>query len=97
MLLVTDDALRVRHRRPLPHAGGRAARARPASTPRIEIGATVGARSASALARPRSRPAHGVGLEAHGVTLGRSSASFADAFDGRELVPTDGLVEELRR
>jgi Xaa-Pro aminopeptidase len=61
---------------------------------RIEIGATV-AQQREAIAAalvPSSR----VGLEAHSVTWAQQR-DFTRVLDGHELVPTDGLVERVRR
>ncbi len=60
----------------------------------IEIGATV-AQQRGALAAALALGAR-VGLEAHSVTWAQQR-ELAIAFDGHELVPTDGLVERLRR
>jgi Xaa-Pro aminopeptidase len=92
-LLVTGDALvfttdgryRTQSAEQLAVAGVDAA---------IEVGATVVAqRAALAAALPTGAR---VGLEAHAVTWSQQRA-FADAFDGRPLVATEGLVERLRR
>src|SRR5205823_6186556 len=60
----------------------------------IEIGATI------ALQREALAAALGVsdrvGLEAHAVTWAQQR-DFAQVFDGHELVPTDGIVERVRR
>ncbi len=67
----------------------------------VEIGATQGAQR-EALARARAtRPVGGgggarVGLEAHAVSWSLQRA-LAESFAGHELVPTEGLVERLRR
>jgi Xaa-Pro aminopeptidase len=93
MLLVTDDTLVFttdgRYRT---QAGEQLATA--GVDARIEIGATVAEQRASmAAALP---PAARVGLEANSVTWAQQRA-LADALDGHELVPTDGVVERLRR
>jgi Xaa-Pro aminopeptidase len=60
----------------------------------IEVGATMAhQRAAIAAALPDGAR---VGLEAHAVTWGQQR-DFAAALSGHELVPTDGLVEQLRR
>lgn len=59
----------------------------------IEIGATVAAQR-EALARASEGGAR-VGLEAHAVTWSHQRA-LAEVFGGRDLVPTEGLVERLR-
>jgi len=60
----------------------------------IEIGATQTAQrdALAAVLRPASR----IGLEAHAVTWAQQR-DLADALTGHELVPTNGLVEQLRR
>ncbi len=93
MLLVTDDALvftsdgryRTQAEEQLTAAGVGA---------QIEIGATV-AQQRDALAAALSSGAR-VGLEAHAVTWAQQR-DLADALAGHELVPTNGLVEQLRR
>ena len=61
---------------------------------RIEIGNVAGQRDAlSASARPVAR----LGLEAASVTWARQRTFAAEWFPDAELVPTDGVVEELRR
>ena len=93
MLLVTDDALVFtsdgRYRT---QAGEQLAAARVDA--QIEIGATV-AQQREALAAALT-PGARVGLEAHAVTWAQQR-DFAVVLDGHELVPTDGLVEHLRR
>ncbi|HEY7107334.1 MAG TPA: aminopeptidase P family protein [Acidimicrobiia bacterium] len=60
----------------------------------IEVGATVAAqREALAAGLPEGAR---VGLEAHAVTWSQQRA-FAETLGGRALVPTEGLVERLRR
>jgi Xaa-Pro aminopeptidase len=60
----------------------------------IEIGATVaGQREGLAAALP---PAVRVGLEAHAVTWAQQR-ELARVLGGHELVPTDGIVERVRR
>ena len=94
MLLVTDDALGVHLRRPLPHAGGRAARRR---RRRRADRDRRHRRAAARRARRRARrPVRASGSK-RTRSRGRSSERFAVALDGHELVPTDGLVERLRR
>ncbi len=93
MLLVTGDAVvftsdgryRTQATEQLVAAGVDAA---------IEIGATV-AEQRSALARALD-PGVRVGLEAHAVTWSQQRA-LAETFEGHDLVPTEGLVERLRR
>jgi Xaa-Pro aminopeptidase len=93
MLLVTGDALvlttdgryRTQSTEQLAAAGVDA---------QIDVGATITAQR-EALARaldPRAR----VGLEAHAITWSQQRA-FAEAFAGHALVPTEGIVEQLRR
>jgi Xaa-Pro aminopeptidase len=93
MLLVTDDALVFtsdgRYRT---QAGEQLAAA--GVDAQIEIGATV-AQQREALAAALASGAR-VGLEANAVTWAQQRA-FVGALDGHELVPTDGLVERLRR
>jgi Xaa-Pro aminopeptidase len=60
----------------------------------IEIGATV-AEQRDAIGRALD-PTARLGLEAHAVSWSQQRA-FAAAFEGHELVPTDGVVERLRR
>jgi Xaa-Pro aminopeptidase len=60
----------------------------------IEIGVTMAAQR-EAVARAVDADAR-VGLEAHAVTWAQQR-ELAEAFSGHELVPTDGLVEQLRR
>lgn len=61
---------------------------------RIEIGNAAGQRQAlSASARPVAR----LGLEAASVTWARQRAFAAEWFPDAELVPTENLVEDLRR
>jgi Xaa-Pro aminopeptidase len=60
----------------------------------IEIGATQGAQR-EALARAVD-PGSRVGLEAHAVSWSLQRA-LAESFDGHALVPTEGMVEQLRR
>lgn len=93
MLLVTDDALVFtsdgRYRT---QAGEQLAAA--GVDAQVEIGATVAQqRDALAAAVPSGVR---VGLEANAVTWAQQRA-FVTTFDGHELVPTDGLVERLRR
>ena len=93
MLLVTDDALVFtsdgRYRT---QAGEQLAQSHVDA--RIEIGATLaGQRDALAAALPSATR---VGLEAHAVTWAQQR-EFAHVLDGRELVPTDGIVERVRR
>jgi Xaa-Pro aminopeptidase len=93
MLLVTGDALvftsdgryRTQAGEQLAGAGVDA---------RIEIGATV-AEQRAALAAALGSFAR-VGLEAHAVTWAQQR-DLASAFAGHDLVPTNGLVERLRR
>jgi Xaa-Pro aminopeptidase len=66
---------------------------------RIEIGATAAAQQAVLI--ERTRPFPRLGLEAHGVTWAQQR-TWATAFSGpdgggSELVPTEDLVESLRR
>jgi len=60
----------------------------------VEIGATV-AQQRDALAAALA-PSTRLGLEAHAVTWAQQR-DLARALVGHELVPTDGLVEQLRR
>ena len=93
MLLVTDDALvftsdgryRTQAAEQLAAVGVDA---------RLEIGATV-AQQRDALAAALG-PSDRIGLEAHAVTWAQQR-DFVRVFDGHELVPTDGIVERLRR
>jgi len=93
MLLVTPDALvfttdgryRTQSAEQLAVAGVDAA---------IEVGATISAQR-EALAGALDAGAR-VGLEAHAITWSQQRA-FAEAFAGRDLVPTEGIVEQLRR
>lgn len=93
MLLVTGDGLvfttdgryRTQATEQLATAGVDAA---------IEIGATQAAQR-EALARAVGRGAR-IGLEAHAVSWSLQRA-LAESFAGHELVPTEGLVEQLRR
>src|SRR6185437_12878264 len=93
MLLVTDDALVFtsdgRYRT---QAGEQLAAA--GVDARIEIGATV-AQQRAALAGALA-PGARVGLESHSVTWAQQR-DLARVFDDHEVVPTDGLVERLRR
>jgi Xaa-Pro aminopeptidase len=93
MLLVTGDALLFtsdgRYRTQAVEQLGAAG-----VDARIEIGATV-AQQRGAIADALA-PGARVGLEAHAVTWAQQRA-LAESFDGHELVPTDGLVEDLRR
>ena len=84
-LLVTRRRRVVRHRRPLHARSRRSSSARPASTPRIEIGLTAAA-AARAARRARSRAGARLGLEEHSVTWAEQR-DFAAAFAGVELVP----------
>jgi Xaa-Pro aminopeptidase len=61
---------------------------------RIAVGATVAAQR-DALAEGLL-PGARIGLEAHAVTWSQQRV-LAETFDGRVLVPTEGLVERLRR
>jgi Xaa-Pro aminopeptidase len=85
VLFVTDGRYRDQSREQLDAAGVAA---------RIEIAPTSAAHreilgpAVDALAR--------LGLEAHGVTWAQQRA-YADWFSDTELVPTDGVVEALRR
>jgi Xaa-Pro aminopeptidase len=93
MLLVTGDALVFttdgRYRT---QAGEQLAAA--GVDARVEIGVTVAQqRDALATALP---PGLRVGLEAHSVSWAQQR-ELADTLDDRELVPTQGLVECLRR
>ena len=93
MLLVTPDALRFttdgRYRtqsaEQLAAAGVDA---------EIEVGVTISAQR-DALARALDAGAR-VGLEAHAITWSQQRA-FAETFAGHDLVPTEGVVEHLRR
>ena len=92
MLVLTPDTLVVtsdgRYRT---QAGEQLAAARVDA--RIEIGATVAQqRDAIAAALPAGR----VGLEAHAITWSQQR-EFARLLDGHELIPTDGIVERVRR
>ncbi len=93
MVLVTTDALVFtsdgRYRT---QAGEQLAAAGVAA--QIEIGATV-AQQRDALAAALV-PGARIGLEAHAVTWAQQR-DLARALAGHELVPTDGLVERLRR
>jgi len=60
----------------------------------IEVGATISAQR-EALARALDAGAR-VGLEAHAITWSQQRA-FAEVFAGHELIPTEGVVEQLRR
>jgi len=93
MLLVTPDALvfttdgryRTQSAEQLAAAGVDA---------EIEVGATITAQR-EALARALDGSAR-VGLEAHAITWSQQRA-FAETFAGHDLVPTEGIVEQLRR
>src|SRR5689334_1858434 len=93
MLLVTPDALvfttdgryRTQSAAQLAAAGVDA---------EIEVGATITAQR-EALARALDGSAR-VGLEAHAITWSQQRA-FAETFAGHDLVPTEGIVEQLRR
>jgi Xaa-Pro aminopeptidase len=60
----------------------------------IEVGATITAQR-EALARALDGGVR-VGLEAHAITWSQQRA-FAETFAGHDLVPTEGIVEQLRR
>src|SRR5207253_11511965 len=62
---------------------------------RIEVGTTLAAQHAAL-----SDAAGGIGrlgLEAESVTWAQQRRFAAEVFTGAELVPTEGVVEELRR
>jgi Xaa-Pro aminopeptidase len=61
---------------------------------RIEIAPTAAAQRDVLV--PAAGPCERLGLEAHGVTWAQQR-TYADWFAGAELVPTDGVVEALRR
>ena len=94
VLLVGPDEVAVRHRRALPGAVARTARrgrrATPASRSRRPALRSARSSAASVDAHPR------LGLEAHGVTWAQQR-TYAEWFAAAELVPTDDLVEGLRR
>jgi Xaa-Pro aminopeptidase len=82
-LLVTDGRYSEQSREQLARGGVEA---------RVEIAATQSAQhDALAAAAPEKR----IGLEAHGVTWAQQRA-LVDVFAGRELVPTEHVVEQLR-
>jgi Xaa-Pro aminopeptidase len=85
LLFVTDGRYRTQAGEQLARAGVEAA---------VEIGATVAAQRET-LARAVDAGVR-VGLEAHAVTWSQQRA-LAESFDGHEVVPTEGLVERLRR
>jgi Xaa-Pro aminopeptidase len=93
MLLVTPDALvfttdgryRTQSAEQLAAAGVDA---------HIEVGATISAQR-EALASALDAGAR-VGLEAHAITWSQQRA-FAETFAAHDLVPTEGVVEQLRR
>jgi Xaa-Pro aminopeptidase len=93
MLLVTEEALIFtsdgRYRT---QAGEQLAAA--GVDANVEIGATVAHQRATLAAALDTRAR--VGLEAHAVTWAQQR-DLATLFAGHELVPTDGLVERLRR
>jgi Xaa-Pro aminopeptidase len=85
MVFTTDGRYRTQSAEQLADAGVDAT---------IVVGATI-AGQREALADALASGAR-VGLEAHAVTWSQQRA-FAEALDGRALVPTEGLVEQLRR
>ena len=96
MLLVTADDAGVRHRRPLPHAGGRAARRRRRRRA-ASRSAPPSPRSATR-SPPRSPPGRAPrprGARGHvGAAAGRSPTTVRRRTSSS---PTEGLVERLRR
>jgi Xaa-Pro aminopeptidase len=89
-LFVTDGRYQEQSREQLDGAGvdARIEIAPTSASQRDLLGPAVGELAVDALAR--------LGLEAHGVTWGQQR-TYAEWFAGVELVPTDGLVEGLRR
>lgn len=85
MVLFTDGRYTTQSREQVEASGADA---------RVQIGATQSAQQAAVveLLGGRSR----LGLEAHGVTWAQQR-TWAGALDGVELVPTEDLVEDLRR
>ena len=85
LVLLTDGRYTTQSREQIDAAGVDA---------RIEIGATQAVQQGvlADLTRPFAR----LGLEAHGVTWAQQR-SWADAFGEVTLVPTEGLVENLRQ